>query len=80
MGNAFRGLGCAGPGEPATDPHSGTRDSLPTLGRYAASAFGASASGASVSRPISRVQCRVCIPLSTLPIVLSVQRVAISTS
>ena len=26
MGNAFRGLGCAGPGEPATDHHSGTRD------------------------------------------------------
>ena len=51
MGNAFRGLGCAGPGEPATDPHSSTRNSLPTLGRYRdaggqpeLSAFGASAS------------------------------------
>ena len=56
---------------------------LPTLGRYAASAYGATASGAapsalsaSVSRPISRVQCRVCIPISPLPILLSVQRVA----
>ena len=49
MGNAFRGLSCAGPGEPATDPLSGTLDSLPTLGSYAASAFGASASGASAS-------------------------------
>ena len=41
-GNAFKfrgpGIRCAGPGEPATDPHSGTRDSLPTFGHYAASA------------------------------------------
>ena len=68
-GECIRGLGCAGPGEPATDLNSGTRDSLPFHGRSAASAFGASASGAapsalsasgaSVSRPISRVQCRV---------------------
>ena len=36
-GNAYRGLGCrgarAGPGDPATDPHSGIRDSLPSHGR-----------------------------------------------
>ena len=53
MGNAFRGLSCAGPGEPATDPLSGTLDSLPTLGSYAASAFGASASSAQRLRRVS---------------------------
>ena len=88
-GECSRGLGCAGPGHPATDPHSGIRNSLPSHGRSSGQRFGASAasgaapsesalsaSGASVSRPISQVQCRVCIPLSTLPILLSVQRVA----
>ena len=39
MGSAFRGLGCACPGEPAAEPHSGTRDLLP--GPSLASAFGA---------------------------------------
>ena len=52
-GTAYRGLGCPGPGDPATDPHSGIRDSLPSHGRSAASAFGARGSAASVSRPIS---------------------------
>ena len=32
-GECSRGLGCAGPGDPATDPHSGIRDSLPSHGR-----------------------------------------------
>ena len=35
-GNDSRGLGCAGPGEPATDPHSGIRDSLPSLAPFGA--------------------------------------------
>ena len=61
MGNAFRGLGCAGPGEPANKPHSGTRDSLTTHGSYAASACGASASGAAPSAP-SASAGRVSVP------------------
>jgi hypothetical protein len=72
-------------GDPATIPHSGTRVSLPSHWPFAASAFGASACGASaygaapsarsfaalVSRPTYRVPCRVYIPLSTFPILLS---------
>ena len=82
-GNVSRPLLRCRSGDPATDPHSGTRDSLPSLWplcgqrlRRGPGAFGASGSAASVSRPIYRVLCRVYIPLSTLPILLSVQRVA----
>ena len=39
--------------DPAADPHSGIRDSLPSHAAYAASAFGASGFAASVSRPVS---------------------------
>ncbi len=80
-GNVSRPLLRCRSGNPATDPHSGTRDSLPSLWplcgqRLRRGAFGASGSAASVSRPIYRVLCRVYIPLSNLPILLSVQRVA----
>ena len=47
------------------DPHSGTRDSLPSHARSAFSAFGASGSAASVSRPISGPLPSVHSPLRT---------------
>jgi hypothetical protein len=59
-----------GPANPATDPHSGTRYSLPS---HAPAVRAPSAQ--SVSRPTYRVLCRVYrnIPLrvSTFPILLS---------
>ena len=67
-GVCSRGLGCAGPGDPATDPNSGNRDSLLSHCRSAASAFGASGSAASVSSPLSGP---MCIPLSVPTILLS---------
>jgi hypothetical protein len=72
-----RGLCCASARRSRHRPplrHTGLT-ALP-LAAFAASAFGASAFGArsfaaSVSRPIYRVLCRVYIPLSTSPILLS---------
>ena len=71
-----RGLGCAGSGDPATDPHSYIRDSLPSHGRSSASAFGARGSTASVSRPISGPVPSVHSPLRTSDSALCYQRAA----
>ena len=69
-------LGYTDPGDPATDPHSGIRDSLPSHGRSAARAFGASGSAASLSRPISGPMPSVHSPLRTSDSALCYQRVA----
>ena len=64
-----------GPAIPPPTPTPAHGTHCPPLGRSAASAFGASAFGASAFGAISvppdfRVLCRVCIPLSTFPILL----------
>ena len=71
-GECVRSLGCAGLAKPATDPYSGTWDSLPPVGRFAAaaSACGASGFAAFVSHLILG-PCRVRIPLSVPPILLT---------
>ena len=86
-GNAFTASASAAPvlanpPQTPTPSHAGVGLTLPSLGSsFAFSAFkfkfGASASGMSVSRPISRVHRRVCILItgcydSTLPSLLSV--------
>ena len=78
-GECSRGLGSVGPGYLATDPHSGSIwDSLPSHGRSAARAFGASRSAASVSRPFSGPwpMPSVHSPLCTYESALCSQRVA----
>jgi hypothetical protein len=78
LGNAYRGLsGCAGmPGEPATIPHSGIRDSLPSLAPIGAAPSARAAlprqCPARFSGPMSSAHS-----LSVLPILLpAFQRVA----
>ena len=80
-GNVSRPLLHCRSGDPATDPHTAHGTPCPPMvasrpSAFGASAFGARGSTASGSRPIIRVLCRVYIPLSTSPILLSVQRVA----
>ena len=81
-GNVSRPLLRVGPAIPPPSPTPAHGSHCPPIGRFAAaSAFGAAPSArgfaASVSRPIYRVPCRVYIPLSTFPILLSLfQRVA----
>ena len=68
-GNAIAAYAARRSGDPATDPHSGTRDSL-SLTALPLAAPRPAPSAQSVSRPTSWVLCRVCIPLSTFPILL----------
>ena len=70
-----RGHGCAGPGDSAIDTHSGRQDSLPSDGRSAASAGGASGSAASVSRPFSGLMPSAHFSLRTYDSALCSQRV-----
>ena len=73
-GNAYRCLGCAGPGDPATDPHSGIRDSGSLSGPPLAALRPAPLALAAPQRQCParfRVLCLVCIPLSIPPILLS---------
>jgi hypothetical protein len=77
----YCGLCCAvGPAIPPPTPTQAHGLGLTALSLAAAlrggqrlrrGAFGASGSATSVSRPIYRILCRVYIPLSTLPILLS---------
>ena len=86
VGECIAAYAARRPGEARHRPPHGTRDSLPSLGRFrgqAPSARAPAAPAPSAQAPAARaacrvrvppdirVLCRVCIPLSTFPILLS---------